>query len=274
MKRSGLITLTTDFGIRDAYVAMMKGVIFTIYPQARLVDVTHQVTPGAIAEAADLIMENFPYFPQGTVHLGVIDPGVGGERRPIALCKAGHFFVGPDNGLFGPIIEDYQSEIKVIHLTNKQYFLPRISHTFHGREIFAPVAAHIARGVEMEEMGEEIRDPEILRHRKPRLKGEALYGQIVRIDRFGNLITDIRRDALIPFTRSGMLRVQVGRVKIHGLSRTYSDKKKGDLLSLINSSDRLEIAVNGGRASERIEVNPDEVIGSMVCVRKAKRHSR
>ncbi len=265
MKPSGIITLTTDFGLSDPYVAMMKGVILSIHPPAVLVDLTHMIGTGSISQAAGLIDETFVYFPRGTVHLCVVDPGVGTTRRPIAAEAAGHFFVGPDNGVFWPVIRN-DPEAKVIHLQDRRFFLPDVSHTFHGREIFAPVAAHLSVGVDLAEMGPCIRDPVQLRMTRPRESDDILYGEIVRVDNFGNLVSNISAKELETFLDPGKPRIEAGKLVIPKLSQTYAEGEEGEPLALINSSKRLEIAVNLGRASEYIGVERAEIVGTVVRV--------
>jgi len=268
MKPSGIITLTTDFGLSDPYVAMMKGVILSINPSARLVDVTHQIGTGSISQAALLIRETFPYFPEGTVHLTVVDPGVGSDRRLIALQAGAHFFVGPDNGLFWPVFQDFGGA-KAVHLTQPRYFLPSITRTFHGREIFAPVAAHLSLGLSLESLGPSIHDLAKLTVPQPFVKEGVLCGQIIRVDNFGNLVTNIPSRDLLNFLESGPLRIKAGKLVIRKLSRIYADCEEGEPLALINSSNLLEIAVNLGRASEYIGLRNGEIGGSLVEVHKA-----
>jgi S-adenosylmethionine hydrolase len=267
MKPSGVITLTTDFGLRDPYVAMMKGVILSLHSEARLVDVTHQIEPGAVSQAAGLVRDAFSHFPAGTIHVVVVDPGVGSVRRPIAVAAAGHAFVGPDNGLFWPIIEA-QAGARVVHLTEKRYFRSAVSKTFHGRDLFAPVAAHLALGVGLEQMGAAIADPVSLPLPKPRRKGDSLIGQIVRIDHFGNLITNIRRRELEPFLMAAPPVVEVGRTRVEGLGQAYADVGPGELVALMDSSDCLELAVNMGRAADAVDLGSDVILGAEVVVRK------
>jgi len=268
MKPSGIITLTTDFGLSDPYVAMMKGVILSINPSARLVDVTHQIGTGSISQAALLIRETFPYFPEGTVHLAVVDPGVGSDRRLIALQAGAHFFVGPDNGLFWPVFQDFGGA-KAVHLTQRRYFLPSITQTFHGREIFAPVAAHLSLGLSLESLGPYIPDLATLTVPQPFVKEGVLCGQIIRVDNFGNLVTNIPSRDLLNFLESGPPRIKAGKLLIRKLSRIYADCEEGEPLALINSSNLLEIAVNLGRASEYIGLKNGEIVGTLVEVHKA-----
>jgi S-adenosylmethionine hydrolase len=269
MKASGVITLITDFGLSDPYVAMMKGVILSINPEAQVVDISHQVSAGSIIQAAGLVHETFSFFPKGTVHVAVVDPGVGGERRLMGMEAGGHFFVGPDNGVFWPIIEEYKGS-KIIHLTESTYFLPSISRTFHGREAFAPVAAHLSLGVTLKRMGSKLSDPVELHFPKPQKEGEKLYGQITRVDNFGNLITNIHRGDFESFLKSCKPVIEVGDLTIRKLSPIYADVEEGEPLALINSSHWLEIAVNLGRASQYVGLPSEEIIGTEVKVSKAK----
>jgi S-adenosylmethionine hydrolase len=247
VKTSGIITLTTDFGVRDPYVAMMKGVILSINPYARIVDITHQISAGKIYEGSAIIKEAYPYFPSGTVHVGVVDPGVGGKRRPIAVVADPHFFIGPDNGLFWPIIETRQNA-DVIHLTEKTYWMDAISSTFHGRDIFAPVAAHVSRGVDPFLLGKKIDNPIALPYPLSQKEDDVLIGEVIRVDHFGNLITNITREELGEFLGSKDCVITVGSIMLKELCTAYSDVSEGEPLALIGSSNLLEIAVNRGRA--------------------------
>ncbi len=269
MSRSGIITLLTDFGLSDAYVAMLKGVILSINRNARLIDITHNINAGSIFQGACILKESFSYFPSGTVHVAVVDPGVGSSRRIIALKAAGHYFVGPDNGIFWPVIE-YYKETEIIELTEEKYFLPHVTGTFHGRDLIAPVAAYISIGTEFGELGRPAINPEVLTLPRPYQKDDTLKGQIMRIDNFGNLITNITAGMLAEFLGSNKSVIHVGDFEISGISNTYSNKEKGELLALINSSDYLEIAVNLGRASEYLGKASDEIIGT--CIKVVKKN--
>jgi len=268
VKPSGIITLTTDFGLSDPYVAMMKGVILSINPSARLVDVTHQIATGAVSRAALLIRETFPYFPEGTVHLAVIDPGVGSGRKLVALEADAHAFVGPDNGLFWPVFRDFIGA-KAVHLTETRYFLPSITQTFHGRDIFAPVAAHLSLGLSLESLGPSIRELKTLDLPQPFVKDGVLCGEIIRVDHFGNLVTNIPARELMAFLESALPRIEAGKLVIRKLSRIYADGEEGEPLALINSSNLLEIAVNLGRASEYMGLQNGEIVGALVRVTKS-----
>lgn len=268
MKPSGIITLTSDFGLSDAYVSMMKGVILTINPGVQLVDISHQIPHGAILWGAYLVRETSRYFPAGTIHVAVIDPGVGGSRRPIALEIGGQFFVGPDNGLFWPLIQD-AAHARIVHLTETSYFLPRVTSTFHGRDIFAPVAAHISLGLDPEKLGPRIQDPVPLTLPRPQIHKDVLYGQITHVDHFGNLITNINREDLEGFLVSTQPVVEVGHLVIKTLCNAYADVEEGQPLALVNSNEWLEIAVNLGCASEYLGVPSGDIIGRIVKVHRS-----
>jgi len=254
----GIITLTTDFGTEDSYVGVMKGVILTIRPDATIVDISHQVKPGAILDAAIMIRGVYSFFPKGTVHVVVVDPGVGSERRPVLITAGGHFFVGPDNGTFQPIIEAHP-ENEIIHLKNDRFFLPKPSSTFHGRDLFAPVAAHLLSGIVPLEMGSPIYDPKHLEIPSVHRQGTSLHGQVVHIDHFGNLITNIHSSEMDSFSKTEDLVIEVGGLSVRGVKQTYSDVPEGDFLALMGSSDFLEIAVNSGRASDRFKLETGHV---------------
>ncbi len=250
MTRSGVISLTTDFGTRDPYVAAMKGVVLSMHPRAVIVDVTHEISPGGIREAAEVLAQATPWFPAGTVHVAVVDPGVGTERRAIAATAGGQLFVGPDNGVLQPALRAL-GEPRVIHLNDARFFLETVSRTFHGRDVFAPVAAHLAMGRDLEDMGDPVTDVVSLDPAHPREEQGALIGEVARVDRFGNLVTSIRREDLDAFLRGRRPRIRAGRLTLDGLQGCYGDVNQGDALALIGSGGALEISVNGGRASDR-----------------------
>lgn len=265
MKPFGVITLTTDFGIVDPYVAMMKGVILTINPDVKIIDISHQIRVGSIYQGAAYIKETFTYFPKGTVHVCVVDPRVGSERRMLGVEADGHFFIGPDNGIFWPVIKEFESA-EIFSLDNRDYFLPSVSHTFHGREIFAPVAAQISKGQALENMGKKIDDPVVLELPQPYVEGEFLYGQIVRIDNFGNLISNIGSKDMEGFLGGSVPFVEAGKLKIENLNRIYDEVDEGKPMILINSSDKLEIAVNLGRAFEYLGLDRRDILGAVIKV--------
>ncbi len=268
MKKSNIITLTTDFGLMDPYVAMMKGVILSINPEVKIVDISHSVKAGAIAHASGLIQESFDFFPKGTIHVGVVDPGVGGNRRPILVKTEDHFFIGPDNGLFWPIINS-NNNVEIIHLTESGYFLPCVSSTFHGRDIFAPIAAHLSCNADPLKMGNTIIDPIQLHLPVPQHDRITLSGQVMHMDNFGNLITNIRKQDLDQFAKKyKKLIIEAGDLVIKGVHETYVEAKVGKALALISSSGYLEIAVNQGRAGDQLGMNSEKPDNIKIIVRR------
>jgi S-adenosylmethionine hydrolase len=267
VKPSGIITLLTDFGLSDPYVGIMKGVILSIHPEARLVDISHEVHPGAVRQAASLLEEAYPFFPPGTIHLTVVDPGVGSGRRPIGLKAMDQIFVGPDNGVFSALLRA-RDRCSVVHLTEERFFLSLLSHTFHGRDIFAPVAAHLARGVDLLGMGAQVNDPVCLDLPTVMVNEHTLRGEVTRVDRFGNIITNIPAHTLESWMAGNRVLVTVGRLSLETIGRTFSDVAQGRPVALVGSSGHLEIAVNLGRASDRLGVSGDRVVGTKVEVRK------
>jgi S-adenosylmethionine hydrolase len=267
VKPSGIITLLTDFGLSDPYVGIMKGVILSIHPETRFVDISHNVHPGAVRQAATLLEEAYPFFPPGTIHLAVVDPGVGTGRRPIGLKARDHVFVGPDNGVFSALLKT-AGQCLIVQLTEERFFLPALSHTFHGRDIFAPVAAHLARGVALLEMGPSITDPVCFDLSPAVANEQCLRGQVTRVDRFGNIITNIPAHTFESWAGGNRVRVTIARLSIETIGRTFSDVPRGHAVALMGSSGHLEIAVNLGRASDLLGVSGDRVVGTEVEVKK------
>ena len=251
-----IITLTTDFGLRDHYVGVMKGVMLSVNEDAILVDITHCVDSHDVRAASFVVGNSYRYFPKNTVHLVVIDPGVGSKRRPLALFADGHFFVGPDNGVFSSVIrccEDFSArEIK-----NSNFFLKEISSTFHGRDIFSPVAAHLSLGVPFSEIGPRIHDLKLLPHDEYSVDGNEISGTVVYTDKFGNLITSIPAEAVNDGTRAV---VTVGEKRVAGISESYSSVEPGEIVVVRGSGGYIEISVNQGRASDVFGEVPPKII--------------
>lgn len=248
----GVITLTTDFGTEDPFVGIMKGVILAIHPQAEIVDLTHAIEPQNVMQAAWVLKAAYPYFPKKTVHVAVVDPGVGGKRRPIAVKCGPHTFVGPDNGIFTGALD---ASSRCVELTQKKYFLADVSATFHGRDIFAPVAAWIAKGTPLKSMGRPIHDPQTLALPEPVWNGKRIAGEIICIDRFGNAAANISREFLSRHCRNFQdLTVRIGRTAIHGLAAHYSQCAKGKTGALLNSWDALEIFQQEGNAARALKL--------------------
>jgi S-adenosylmethionine hydrolase len=246
-----IITLSTDFGLEDPYVGVMKGVILGINPEVRLVDLTHALSNQNLLQGAFILNPVFPYFPRGTIHLAVVDPGVGGDRRLMAIQDKDGLWIGPDNGLFSLVLRD-RPEARLFHLKNQSYFLKTISRTFHGRDILAPVAAHLSLGLSPLEMGEVISDPVLLEIPEAEVKKNRILGQVLWADHFGNLITNISEKILHPYRSDPGLRIFVGTHEISGIHQSYPQGRPGRLLALIGSGGYLEIACNLGRAEDLI----------------------
>lgn len=254
-----MITLTTDFGLKDPYVAEMKGVILSINPKAKIIDLTHDVEKFNTRMGAFMLASAAPYFPKGTIHLAVVDPRVGTERRAILVQTKEGFFIGPDNGVL-MIAAQTQGIEHIYRLTNQRYMLSNISNTFHGRDIFAPVAAHLDIGNEPLKFGEEITDPITPNFTVIERKKNLLIGEILHVDGFGNIITNI--------TPKGLSQAKTLKVNLHHISlqlefaKTYAQTKPQESLALIGSHGFLEIALNQAsfaekysvRAGDRIEV--------------------
>ncbi|MBN1811608.1 MAG: SAM-dependent chlorinase/fluorinase [Anaerolineae bacterium] len=281
MKQTPLITLTTDFGTADGYVGTMKGVILGIAPNARLVDLSHAIAPQNVREAAFVLFASYSFFPAHSVHLVIVDPGVGGARRAIALRTPAGTFVGPDNGVFGYVMAREPVEA-LVEIVDPRYRLSRVSHTFHGRDVFAPATAHLAAGVPIAGLGPPISDPVTLPLPRLEVAAAGIVGQVLHVDHFGNVVTSIGE-----LTRAGdglmfepafgkargtgqdagcrvvaaSARVEVAGQEIMGVRRAYTQVEPGAVLALVGSSGYLEIAVREGSAALILGVCPgDEVV--------------
>ncbi len=257
--KNSIITLLTDFGARDHYVASMKGVILGINPRCSLIDISHEVTPHDIQMGALILANAFSYFPKGTIHLSVVDPGVGSRRKPVLVVTPNYFFVGPDNGLFS-LAAERERVRQVVVLTEKGYFLPKVSMTFHGRDIFAPVAAHLSLGVKPNAFGYETKSLEELEIRHPIIKDGKLSGAILHVDTFGNLVSNIDGKKLFQFIRGRSFVIRAGRKIIRELKRGYWEGKSGEPIALIGSGGFLEISVREGNAQKMLKVKRGDTI--------------
>jgi len=248
--RAPVLTLTTDFGLSDHYVGVMKGVILDICPQARIVDISHDVTPFEIPEGAYLIAQAYRYFPKKTVHVVVVDPGVGSLRRPILMEAAGQFFVAPDNGVLAMVYAREKHNIRAISI--ERYFRKPVSRTFHGRDIFAPVAAHIAAGTPPARMGKRIIDYLRPAFEKPMQSGKHTWnGRILKIDRFGNIVTNFHV-ADFPDLERRSFTMSAGARETSVLVRSYAESSPGELFVIVGSSGYLEVSVNQGSAAKML----------------------
>ena len=245
-----VVALLTDFGTRDHYVGTMKGVVLGVCADAQLVDVTHDVPPQDIHAAAFELAAAYRYFPAATVFLVVVDPGVGSSRRAIAAAAGGFFFVAPDNGVLSLAFEQ-TPPTRLVELQDPHFALSSISATFEGRDRFAPAAGWLAGGVDLSAFGRELSDYTRIDIPRPRVDEHGVDGEVVRIDRFGNLITNIPRAMVDTFANGG---VTIATMQLPATVSTYSDVPVGDVCALISSSGHLEIAVNGGNASERLRL--------------------
>ncbi len=297
-----IITLTTDFGTLDGYVGVMKGVILGINPRATLVDITHEVEPQNVEQGAFLLAAAGPYFPPGTIHLVVVDPGVGTARRPVAVQSGESFFVAPDNGVlslalggshFGasqsgetvivPLEEAVLTQasganpFRAVHLDRPGYWLPDVSNTFHGRDIFAPSAAHLSLGVPLEAMGSPIADLIRLNLAARQLNApgavglplqrpSAILGRVIHIDHFGNCITNVPKSMLTPLYFQSTISI-AGR-SLKGIQRTYSDVERGQPLALVGSTNYLEIAVRDGSAAAQLGIRLGDQITLVLTTRQ------
>jgi hypothetical protein len=250
---SGIVTLITDFGLRDEYAGAMKGAILKVNPRCQVIDVTHQIEPQDVQRAAFVLNHTYPYYPAGTVHLVVVDPGVGTGRRPVILQKGRHFFVGPDNGVFTFVLSA-AGRTGGYEITRRKFFLSPLSETFHGRDIFAPVAGHLSLGEDPKSFGPRAEGFVRADWPRPRLKGGKLLGQILFSDSFGNLITNISREEYGSLMTGRPLRIHVHEKgwRIDRIHRTYGEGKNGEPMALFGSSGLLEIAVVGGSAQKEL----------------------
>ncbi len=243
-----VIALLTDFGLRDHYLGAMKGAILTVCPEATLVDVAHELPPHDVTAGALALEAAYPHFPQGTVFVAVVDPGVGSPRRPLAVAAGRRLFVGPDNGLFSLVLEaDCDARLRL--LANPRLAREPVSAVFHGRDLFGPAAGHLARGLPFEEAGPTVTDPIRLELPQATRRADGWEGTVLHVDRFGNLITNLRESDLVALggDRLGEIEVSLGGRAVP-LVRSYSGVAAGEPCALVGSSGRLEIAVNRGRA--------------------------
>jgi S-adenosylmethionine hydrolase len=234
----------------------MKGVILSINPDANIVDITHDISPQNVDEAAFVLNRAYSYFPEGTIHVAVVDPGVGSQRAILAVRTPRFIFLGPDNGLLKYILYDH-TDADVFRLTNPVYFLKSISHTFHGRDIFAPAAAHISRGIALEKMGEPFRDYVVGDIRHPTQAQDGITGQIIYIDKFGNAITNIEESQI---GNRKNIRIRMKEYEFNRLCKTYKDVPVGESLALIGSGGTVEISIHQGNAKDAMKLSVGDSI--------------
>ncbi len=253
-----VLTLLTDFGTQDGFVGVMKGVIWKIAPQIQIADISHQIQPQNVRQAGLTLARVFPYFGDGTVHVAVIDPGVGTSRRAIAVQIGAQFYVAPDNGLLTLIIQDAEKKhlpLKFVHLNNSIYWLHDITGTFHGRDIFAPIGAHLAKGVPLEKLGTLIDDPILLDFPKAIKTNKGWKAQITLIDHFGNLRTNLHINEI-----KSEMKIRIFGEEIDKISKSYGLHNAGDLVAIIDSGGYLEVATVNGSAAKKLGAKTGDLV--------------
>jgi S-adenosyl-L-methionine hydrolase (adenosine-forming) len=257
---SKIATLTTDFGLKDPYAAEMKAAIISICPNTTIIDITHEVAKFNICMGAYMLASSTPYFPRGSVHVAVVDPGVGTKRRPILIQTTQGFFVGPDNGVL-ILAAEKQGIIRIYELSNPQLMLPQVSNTFHGRDIFAPVAAHLLNGVKPKEFGPRISEAIKPEFAKTTIKNGVLTGEVLHVDGFGNIITNITEKKAALIHLKGTLNVELSDCKLKLMfCKAYGETKPREPLALIGSHGFLEIALNQGSAAAKFKTKSGDNI--------------
>jgi hypothetical protein len=255
-----VLSITTDFGNTNGFVGVMKGVIYGIAPDVKIVDISQLISPQNVLEGAYAMWRAVPFFPPGSVHVGVIDPGVGTQRRPIGAHLGNQYFIAPDNGLLTPLILDAERKgeiVEFVHLDNPKYWLPKVSNTFHGRDIFAPTGAHLAAGVPLSEMGSPISDPVRLDMPRPEKTENGWRAHVTIIDVFGNLTTDLPAEVLEG--RCDVL-IRVHGQEIDGIIESYGHRDIGGLVAVVDSEDYIEISVVNGNAARTLDASVGDVV--------------
>jgi len=247
-----IVTLTSDFGINDHFVGTMKGVILNVAPEAEIVDICHSVQAFDVLDGALAIAQSYSYFPTGTIHVVVVDPGVGTARRPILVSNEKHYFVAPDNGVLS-LVYAREERVRVRHITGEHYFLQPVSNTFHGRDVFAPVAGWLAKGVDGEKFGDEITDYARFNAPKPKATdGRTMRGVILRVDRFGNLVTNFTpKDVPMLFQAAPpAFKIVIGKTEITDIRSNYAEGMPNEVFGILGSMGFLEIAANRAAAAQ------------------------
>ncbi len=247
-----IITLTTDFGLQDYYVSAMKAAILGIAPEVRLVDISHEIPSQDIMAGSWVLKNSAMLFPPGTVHVVVIDPGVGTERNPVALRVEDQYFIGPDNGIFSILTSE--KDFEVVKLSNEKYWGEHRSSTFHGRDIFAPVAAHLSTGVDLADLGEPLEELVTYRWAEPIADKDGLQGWVIHIDKFGNLVTNISEELIKEVIDDKNVKIYVGNTILDEIVDTFASVPEGEPIAYIGSSGMLEVGVNQGDAEEMLGV--------------------
>jgi S-adenosyl-L-methionine hydrolase (adenosine-forming) len=259
-----VISLMTDFGIKDGNVGVMKGVIWNIAPDAQISDLSHMIQAQNIREAALILARSTPYFPENSVHVVVVDPGVGTARRPMAAKIGSQYYVGPDNGTITLLLERAEREgwpLEFVRLDKPQFWLENVSHVFHGRDIFAPIAGHLAKGVSLADLGTRVSDPVRLELPKPEQLTNGWRGEIIHIDHFGNLASNIRVENLLEaLTHMENVTVRLADTAITGMVNTFGERQPGELVALLGSTGNLIVSVVNGSAAVWLDVKVGDAI--------------
>lgn len=260
---NGIITLTTDFGNRDPYAGIMKGIVLKANIAARIIDITHEVPAHNIIAGAFMLYRSFKHFPEGSVHVAVVDPGVGGRRKNIAVKTDRYFFIGPDNGILSVALTN-ERNVQVREIKNQPFVYGKISDTFHGRDVFAPCAGHLSAGADFETIGPELDHWKELNYPKARREGNVLVGEVVTSDSFGNLITNVSEHQLASFAGHGRTEIFFATERFEKVHQRYSDVPRKTALALISSCGFLEISINEGSAADYFMT----AAGTPVTIRK------
>jgi len=263
MNVNGIITLTTDFGTMEPYAGIMKGMILTSNPDARIVDLTHEIPAHDVVNASFMLVRTYMHFPGGTIHIAVIDPGVGGERKNIAVLTTNFIFIGPDNGIFTLVLTK-EKIVEIREIRRPPFLLKKVSDTFHGRDVYAPCAGHLSAGKNFFDIGPEIKHLKRLEYPRISQEGNELKGEIVSIDSFGNMITNITVPALQRFAGKRRLEIYFGAERFFKIMHRYTDVSPGMPLVLYGSSGYLEVSMNEGRASSYFMTS----VGSTITIRR------
>lgn len=255
-----ILSLTTDFGLTNGFVGVMKGVIYGIAPEVKIVDITHLVAPQDVRQGAYALWRAAPFFPPGSVHVAVVDPGVGTQRRPLGARLGGQFYIAPDNGLLTPLLEDAEQAsetVEFVHLNNPRYWLPKVSRTFHGRDIFSPCGAYLASGVPLSELGAPISDVVRLPLPRPQQTANGWLAHVTIIDIFGNITTDLPASFVVGHPG---VRFRLRGHEVEGLVESYGHCAPGSLVALVDSEEFIEIAVVNGNAAALLNAQVDDLV--------------
>lgn len=263
MAQERIITFTTDFGLTEHYVGTMKGVILNINPAVQMVDITNSVQSYDVLDGALAISQAYRYFPSNTIHIVIVDPGVGTSRRPLLVRTERHFFIAPDNGVMSFVYEAEQERLEVRHITSEHYFLQPVSNTFHGRDVFAAIAGWLSKGIESSSFGEVITDYVRFAAPKPKPTGPNMVkGVVLKVDKFGNMITNIRpQDLPQLFEPEARFKIIVGKAEITKMKTAYAQGTPGETFAILGSLGYLEIATNRGMAAKAVEAGKGADVG-------------